>query len=300
MVLESLVGPIAAEKRPWELFFLGLLFASVAMFLSLWIFREQASLVMVFLTVIAAVPLMYKTIKLEEFKDTKINKETTLLKEHAKALSFFVALFLGILLAFSIWYVFLPSDVVQATFSTQIQTIAAINAKIAANPVLGNALISSQSAIDTSSVSASNLFMQIFSNNIKVLLFSIFFSFLFGAGAIFILTWNASVISAAIGTFVRNNISMYANEIGLFKIGGYFHIFSLGLLKYMIHGVPEILAYFIGGLAGGIISVAIIKHDFGTKQFKHILFDSLDLIVLAIVILFIAGLLEVFVTPILF
>jgi len=29
----------------------------------------------------------------------------------------------------------------------------------------------------------------------------------------------------------------------------------------MIHGIPEIVAYFIGALAGGIISVAIIRKD---------------------------------------
>jgi len=63
MVLESLMSPLKAEKHPIEMFFFGLLFASIAMFLSLWIFKDQVSLVMVFLTVMIAVPLMYLTIK---------------------------------------------------------------------------------------------------------------------------------------------------------------------------------------------------------------------------------------------
>ncbi len=287
MVLESIITPIKAEKKPWDLFFIGLLYSSVAMFLALWIFRDQASLVMVFLTVTATVPLMYNTLKYEEEKDLSIEKESTLLKEHSKVLSFFMFLFLGFLLAFAIWYVFLPEKIIEQTFNIQLQTIKSINSK-----VLGH-------SIDSASL-ASGVLLQIFSNNVKVFLFCVFFSFFYGAGAIFILTWNASVISAAIGTFIRNNLSMYANSIGLTKIAGYFGVFSLGLLRYSIHGIPEILAYFIGGLAGGIISVAVIKHDFGSGHFKKILFDSLDLVVLGIFVLFIAALLEVFLTPLFF
>ena len=62
MVLESLMKAKLAEKRPWDVFYLGILYASVAIFLSLWIFRDQTSLVMVFLTVMAAVPFMYRII----------------------------------------------------------------------------------------------------------------------------------------------------------------------------------------------------------------------------------------------
>ena len=91
MVLESLVNPIKAERQPYEMFFIGLLYASIAIFLSIWIFKEYSSLVMVFLTVFAAVPLMYNTLKLEEKKDIEISGERKLLREHGKALKFFSA-----------------------------------------------------------------------------------------------------------------------------------------------------------------------------------------------------------------
>ena len=64
--------------------------------------------------------------------------------------------------------------------------------------------------------------------------------------------------------------------------------------------VPEILGYFIGGLAGGIISVAVIQHDFGSRNFKHILLDSVDLVLLGLAILFVAALMEVYLTPLFF
>ena len=92
MVLESLVNPLKAERQPYEMFFIGLLYASIAIFLSIWIFKEYSSLVMVFLTVFACVPLMYSTLKLEEKKDIEITGERRLLREHGKALKFFVFL----------------------------------------------------------------------------------------------------------------------------------------------------------------------------------------------------------------
>ncbi len=283
MVLESLINPIKAERKPWELFFIGLFYSSIAILLSFWIFREYASLVMVFLTTMACVPLIYSVIKLEEKKDMVVNEENTLLKEHGKVISFLLFLFLGFTLSFSLWYTFLPSGLAQNAFSVQTQTIANINAGI------------------TGSFSQDfSVLTKIFFNNFKVLIFCVLFAFIYGVGAIFILTWNASVIGAAIGNFVRTGISTEASLLGLAGAANYFHIFSLGLLRYAVHGLPEIAAYFIAGLAGSIISIAVIRHDLGTKKYERIILDSSDLLIIAVVILFLAALLEVFVTPLLF
>ena len=51
-------------------------------------FKQHASLVMVFLTVLASVPLVYSTMKLEEKKDRIMKSEKSLLIEHSKALVF--------------------------------------------------------------------------------------------------------------------------------------------------------------------------------------------------------------------
>lgn len=282
MVLESLINPINAEKRPVTMLFLGFLYASVGLFMSIWIFKDQASLVFVFLTVIACVPLVYNTIKLEEKKDLTISKESFLLKEHGKALLFFMFLFMGFTLAYALWYVILPSSIIQSSFSTQIQTIISLGSEV------------------TGAATSLSVLGKVFFNNLKVLMFCILFAFLYGVGAIFILTWNASVIGVAIGNFIRRNIASIAVKFHLGSIGSYFQIISLGLLRYSIHGIPEILAYFTGGLAGGIISIAVIRHDFGTNKFERILLDSSDLIIISVLLLVVAAVLEVYITPILF
>jgi len=285
MVLESLITPFKAEQRPSRLLLLGAVFSSASIILSLWIFKAQASLIMVFLTAMAALPLIFNTIKMEEEKDLEGMEEKWLLKEHSKALRAFIFLFIGATIAFAFWYVVVSSSTVSILFQTQTATINAINSKVTAH---------------LSFTANMSYFSKIFLNNVKVLIFCILFSFIYGSVAIFILTWNASVIGTAIGYSIRSGIANAATLVGFERIAHYFQVISIGLLRYAVHGVPEILAYFVGGLAGGIIGIAVIKHDFGTTKFEHILLDSADLLLLSLGILFIAALLEVFVTPAMF
>ncbi|GAG42547.1 unnamed protein product, partial [marine sediment metagenome] len=161
MVLEALINPIKAEKKPWEMFFIGFIYSSIALLLSLWIFEKHASLVMVFLTVLVCTPLMYSTLKLEEKKDLEIKEERKLLKQHGKAITFLIFLFMGMCVSFAVWYVFLPVNTVQTTFQIQQQTITDINIQITAE-----------------AINKSTLFSKIFMNNIKVLSFCILFSFI--------------------------------------------------------------------------------------------------------------------------
>ncbi len=283
MVVESLLFPLKAEKRPWQMFFLGFLYTSIGIFLALWIFREQASLIMVFMITMAALPIFYNTMKLEESKDMLISTETALLREHNKAIIFFMYLFIGITIACAVWYAVLPTQTINLLFDKQIGTIQEINNKVSGN-IIHNL----------------STFWKIFFNNMKVLAFSILFSLVYGAGAIFILAWNATVIGAAIGNFIRANISSYTGSLGMLQAGNYFHVVSLGLLKYSIHGIPEIAAYFYGGLAGGILSVALIRKHFKTDKFPAVLMDFSELVMIGIGFLVAAAFLEVYVTPILF
>ncbi|MBD3208825.1 stage II sporulation protein M [Candidatus Woesearchaeota archaeon] len=284
MVLESLINPIKAEKTPAKMVLYGFLYASLAIAVGLWVFYTYASMIFVFLAALVAVPLMYATIKYEESKDMEDLTEKVLLKEHGRALSFLMYLFFGMTLACIFWYTILPSTTVSTLFESQTNTINAINGKITG----------------LFTIEQVQVFTKIFLNNVKVMIFCAIFSLLYGAGAIFILTWNASVIGAAIGNFIRGNLASYAHLVGLDKVAQYFSIIGIGLLKYAIHGVPEILAYFTAGLAGGIISIAIIKHDFQTRKFEHILLDSADLFLVSIGLLFLAAVLEVWVTPLIF
>lgn len=283
MVVESLLNPLNAENKPKTILILGFLYVTIALFLSYWIFPEQSSLIFIFLAVMGGIPLMFGIINNEEKKDVSDFHESALLKEHSKALYAFMLLFIGMVIAVAFWYLVLPSGVENTIFKTQIDTLVGMNH----NFVTGNS-------------TALNSFKNIFLNNIKVLIFCLLFSFLYGFGALFILTWNASVIGVAIGNVIRTSFAEIAHLVGFDKLAGYMGVISYGLLKYSVHGIPEILAYFVGALAGGIISIAVIRHDFKGKKFEHVLLDSTDLILISILLILISAILEVWVTPIIF
>lgn len=284
-MIELLMKPKKAERRPWEMFLVGLFWASVSLLLVTFVFGKDSILVngsgllVVTFTVIYCLPFMYYIIKLEEGKDIEISDSGRLIKEHSKAVHALMWMFLGFVVAFSFWYMVLPESAGQ-NFNFQIETFCAIN-----SPSNFDYCVSQAGApIGTGNVAGAGAVLAIFANNIYVLIFTILFSLAFGAGAMFILVWNASVIAAAIGIFAKGNLSQL----------------PVGLMRYMIHGVPEISAYFVGALAGGIISVAVIRKDLRGEGTWAILQDSLLMIIIAIMILVVAALMEVYLTPLFF
>ncbi len=283
MVLEYLVNPLKAETHPSILLIHGFIYASLGLVLGNWIFNEHASLIMVFLTTMAVIPLVYNIIKTEEKKDLLDINEKNLLKEHSKALSVFMYYFFGATLAFAFWYSVLPEKETANLFKVQIDTVVSIRSK-----VTGNAYESFK------------VFSYILANNLRVLTFCVLFSFLYGIGSIFILTWNASVIGFAIGDTIKTGLYQISQTLNFTSSPSYIHAISYGLLRYSLHGIPEILAYFVAGLAGGIISTAAIRHDFGTKKYVNIILDSSVLLLGSLIIIIIAAWLEVYVTPLFF
>ena len=98
-------------------------------------------------------------------------------------------------------------------------------------------------------------------------------------------------MATAIGAFIRNNL-FYAKSIF-----DYFQVTAAGLLQYTIHGIPEIVAYFIAALASGMISFTLMKHEFMDEKFKKTLKDISILIGISIILLIISALVEVYITP---
>lgn len=285
-MLEMLISPKKAERHPWELFFIGLFYASISILLVNWIFAQDivlsgySGILIVTFTVMFSMPFVYYTIRYEERKITASRGTLSMLREHKNAIYAFLWLFLGFVVAFSFFYIVMPST---QNFKAQIETYCLINRPANFAECVKQYGIT-DSSVSTTSLTGIDRFFLIFSNNIYVMFFTLLFSLIFGAGVIFILAWNASVIAAAVGIFSESKLSSL----------------PFSLARFMVHGIPEIASYFIVALAGGLVSIAVIRHETGTEKFWEVLQDSLSLIILAIIILFFAALIEVFVTPILF
>ncbi|MEK6889666.1 MAG: stage II sporulation protein M [Nanoarchaeota archaeon] len=285
-MLEMLINPKKAERRPWEMFFVGAFYASLSILLVEWVFAQDAVLsrysgiLIVTFTVMFSLPFIYYTLKLEESRISEEKSSFTLIGEHTHAIYAFMFLFIGFVVAFSFWYIALSSN---QNFAAQIETFCMINRPTNFQDCVTQYGIKN-TVTATGQVTGTDRLFLIFANNVYVCIFTLIFSLVFGAGVIFILAWNASVISAAVGIFTQSKLS------GL----------PIALSRYLIHGIPEILAYFIVALAGGLVSVAVVRHEIGTEKFWEVLHDSLNLIILGLIVLFIAALMEVYLTPRLF
>ncbi len=285
-MLESMINPARLEKGEWKMFFVGIVYASLSLLLVKWFFEkdpvlvEYSGMIVVMFCVMFSLPFMYYIIKKEEAEDEQVFGALSVWKIHKDAIYAFMWLFLGFIVAFSFWYIVLQDPFL---FNAQVETFCRINNPTNIDQCVQEYRFSQQSTGTGSAINGLR-FISILENNIYVMIFTLILSLIFGAGAIFVLAWNASVISAAIGIFAQYKVS----EI------------PLGILRYMIHGFPEIAAYFITALAGGIFGVGFIRNGFRSKKFLRVVENSALLLFIAILILIIAAFIEVYLTPLIF
>ncbi|MBU4070248.1 MAG: stage II sporulation protein M [Nanoarchaeota archaeon] len=285
-MLESIINPKRVEKGPWKMFFVGLVYASLSLLLVHWFFKgdpvlsEYSGMIVVTFCVMFSLPFIYYVIKQEEEEDEHIEGFFSVWKTHSDAIYAFMWLFLGFIIAFSFWYIVLQNS---SLLNAQIETYCMINSPGNIEDCVAKYDFN-QKTFSTGAATKETRFLSIIENNVYVMIFTLLFSLIFGAGAIFVLAWNASVIAGAIGIFTKYQIT----DI------------PLGIARYMIHGFPEIAAYFITALAGGIFGVGFIRNGIKNPKFLRILENVIILLFIAIIILIIAAAIEVYFTPILF
>src|SRR3989339_1231650 len=284
-MLEDIIHPKRTQKGPWKMFFIGLIYASLSLILVHWFFSQDPDLskasgmmVVIFL-IMFSLPYMYFIIRKEEKEDETVEGFKGVWNAHKDALYAFMWLFLGFVIAFSFWYIVLQDG---NLLNFQLQTYCRINSPTNINACVEQYIMGSDKV--SGAVLKETRLLSIIENNVYVMIFTLIFSLIFGAGAIFILIWNASVIAAAIGIFTNYSLG----EI------------PIGIGRYMIHGFPEITAYFVTALAGGIFGVGVIRHGVKNKKFVRVLENAFVLLFIAVLILILAAVIEVYLTPLIF
>jgi hypothetical protein len=208
-MLESIVNPQRLEKGPWKMLFIGIIYGSLSLLLVRWFFggdvvlSQYSGMIVVTFSVMLALPFMYYIIKQEEKEDEMAFGLLNVWNIHKDAIFAFMWLFLGLIIAFSFWYIILQDPTL---FNAQIETYCRINSPGNLENCVSNYYFGLQGDV-TGAATKQLRFLSIIENNIYVMIFTLILSLIFGAGAIFVLAWNASVISAAIGIFTQHKIS---------------------------------------------------------------------------------------------
>ena len=262
-MLEYLIDLKTALKSPLTLFAVVILLTLVAIAISIALFYDYSSVLSCAFLTLFLTPLF---LKLFEWEEVRIAHEKSgLLSRHAPALRIYCTSFLATIVAYYFTFVFSPQAIRDYLFAKQLSEIRRI------------------ASISTGSFVSFDLARIIFANNTLVLLTTFLMSFLFGSGAIFILTWNASIIATYAG------LAALAGKKELLQLT---LALSKSLASIALHGIPELLGYFFAGLAGGILgaSARVKASDLAAK--KAILLDSLTLLAVGEFSIFVGAFIE--------
>jgi len=258
MVLESILNPKNAEGRPLHVFVIAAIYTLIAMFFAHFLFPEQSSILSVAIISMLFIPFFQKLFAVEEKKERLIKDNKNFLTRHSNSIYMYSAFFAGVMLATAYVFVFFSGKT--GVFLLQEQTLESF---------------ASGATIRTYTAG------EFISNNTQVMVLTFILSILFGSGAILILAWNASVIGVFAGSFAKT-LSPSIQPIGV----------PLALSSIAMHGIVEIVAYFLAGLAGGILSVGAIRERFGSKSFSTVLKDSIKMLALAETLIIVAAFIE--------
>ena len=266
MVLESLYPDKKIRSKPFDMLALSFVVSLVSIFLAYSVFPKYAGIISPLLTAVAMAPLIYRIFGEEEEEiEQVVHKHITtgFLQRHDDTIALFSLFFIGSFIANFAIATLMPENFVRASFEPQLSDINAVQelSKSVTGQFIGNDLMS-----------------LIAINNLKVMVFAFLLSFLFATGATFILSWNASILAIYLASFLRQGLisDFVATTTGIFP-----------------HAVIEMSAYFLAGIAGGILSAGMVREEFFTPEFKLVLRDSILLMFMAVTFVAVGAYVEV-------
>lgn len=274
MVFESLFSTEFIEHKKRYAFLLGFIAPIFGMFFAFILFRNFFSFAAVIFTSVLIIPSISKLLTHEEKIEIREKKFhiPTFFKDHKDIFEVYLFVFLGMFLCFFIFSFFLSDIIISTLQDSEI-------------------LFSSPVALQFSSLEPGD-FLYFFSKNLIVLLVCFVMSIFYGTGAIIIITWNAFIWSSyfaitALDTPASVNQSPILTPF-------------LIIIFVLPHMITEVSSYFLGGIAGGVLSKSITHEKMLSKRFNHILTDALIILIVAIILLVVASYVEVTLTPWLF
>lgn len=274
MVLEHIFPENWLEKKGRYAFVLGVIYSIVGVLIASILFPGDPALVAVAFTSMLLLPEMYKIFSIEERKESIERRVsfTSLWKDDIEVVRIYLFLFLGILLVYSIGTIVLPSFQTNLLFREQLEIRFGQN--FAGQAIFGGAF-------------SSNLFYGLLSNNFLVLMACFILALLAGDGAIFLITWNASVWGAIFG--------ITAEGAALFSGQNTFLLFAMIMLIVFPHMILEAISYFLAAISGSVISKDVLLEEFASHRFFEVFGMNLYLLFFALVFLVIGALVETWV-----
>lgn len=273
MVLEHIFPEDWLEHKGRYAFLLGIIYSIIALLIASVLFPGDPALVAVAFTSMLLLPEMYKIFSIEEHQDALEQKVSfiPLWRNDIDVIRTYLFLFLGILLVYSVGTMVLPDFQTNNLFREQLEIR------------FGQGFAGSA----TAGIFGSELFLSLLSNNFLVLLACFILALLTGDGAIFLITWNASVWGAIFGITAKN-AALFAGQHPLY-------FFGIIMLVVFPHMILEGLSYFLAAISGSVISKDVLLEEFSSSRFWSVFGFNLYLLLFALVFLVLGAVVETFV-----
>ncbi|MBU2561693.1 MAG: stage II sporulation protein M [Nanoarchaeota archaeon] len=279
MVLEDLFNPGWVRRRPYLAFVFGFIFTFVAFLISLIFFRSSMSVAMIFLTTLLLIPTLIMLLRMEEQVEGKYGLKH-FFHNHKDIFEVYLFSFLGVFSAFVVLGLAMHNDPSSYDQLFDFQTrFLRFQQGLSAESVQGFV----QNEYDMGAGHVTGLFI----HDLLVLLICFVLSFFYGASAIFLIILNGSVFASFIIFVIRTIAQNTLQGVQAF-------------FMFLIHLLPEISGFLMAAIAGGVVSKAVLCEKKGSKRFKNVFKDATILMLIAIGLVLISSLLEVFVTARLF
>lgn len=267
MVLEHLFPEEWLEKKTRYAFLLGAGYSIIAIIIARILFPADPALVAVAITSLLLLPELYKIFTLEERREDREKRFSMkeLWKDSIPFIKIYIFLFLGIFFVYAIAAVILPSMSTNTLFREQ----------LAMRGISGDAVIDM------------GTFWEILINNWWVMAACFILSLLTGDGAIFLITWNASVWGTIFG--------ITAKYAALFAKANPLYYLMLILLIVFPHMMLEALSYILASISGAVISKDVILEKFESKRFNEVFLYNFMLFLFGVLFLILGALVEAYV-----
>ncbi len=273
MVLEHIFPEDWLENKGRYAFILGVAYSIVGILLSSFLFPGDPALVAVGFTALLLLPELYKIFSIEERQESLEQQVSlrNLWKDDADVVRIYIFLFLGILLVYSVATIMLPGLDANTLFREQLEIR------------FGQGFAGSA----TGGIFGSGLFFDLLKNNFLVLIACFIMALLTGDGAIFLITWNASVWGTIFGLTAKN-ASLISGDHP-------FYLFGIIMLIVFPHMMIEAISYFLAAISGSVISKDVLLEQFASSRFMEVFGFNLYLFLFALIFLVIGAGVETFV-----
>ncbi|MBS3123228.1 hypothetical protein J4437_01195 [Candidatus Woesearchaeota archaeon] len=275
MVLEHIFPEDWLERKGMYAFILGIVYSIIGIIVASLIFPGDPALVAVAFTSMLLLPELYKIFSIEERKEgmEKNISFGIVWRDDLEIVRVYIYLFLGILLVYSIATIALSSLQTNTLFREQLEI--RFGQGFSGNAISGQA------------VASGSLFFSLLQNNFLVLMACFILALLTGDGAIFLITWNASVWGSIFG--------ITAEFAGKFSGKSQYAIFAVIMLIVFPHMMLEAISYFLAAISGSIISKDVLLEEFASSRFMEVFGFNLYLLLFGLVFLVLGALVETFV-----